>query len=100
MPWRDVDESSAGRVVHKSVTGEQLARAFAEWMPVLELAEMTAIEAANDLITVPTALLGDRRQQHRRDNEIFLRVMDQRIAESRIVGHGQIRRQGPRSRRP
>ena len=45
-------------------------------MLVLKLAEVAAIEAANDLITIPAALFRYRWQQYCGDNEILAAMMD------------------------
>ena len=45
----------------KLVAGEKFAGAIAERMLIFELAEMTAIEAADDLITFPAAFFSDGR---------------------------------------
>src|SRR4051812_48702049 len=65
-------------------------------MLIFELAEMIAIEAADDLITFPAAFLSYGREQQRRDNQLFVPDVDQRIAKGGIVSDGQICGQRPR----
>src|SRR6266853_5253833 len=56
VPRRDVDKTCAGHVFNKGITSKQSARARTERMLILKLAEVAAIQAANDLITMPSAL--------------------------------------------
>ncbi len=97
---RNVNEACARIVRDEMVAGKKFSRAIAERMLIFELTEMLAVETADDLVTLPAAFLGDRREQHRRDDELFLLHLHQRITELGVVRHGQIRRQGPRRRRP
>ena len=69
-------------------------------MLVLELAQVPAVEAADDLIVLPAALLGDRRQQEGGDDVLLLPDQHQRVAERGVVGHRQVRRQRPGRRGP
>ena len=56
-----MDQPGAGTVVHKQVTGEQLARAVAERMVILELLQLIALHRAQNFkVTRPTALLHNR----------------------------------------
>ena len=65
VAWRDVDKTCAGHVFNEGITSKQSARARTERMLILKLAKVAAIQAANDLITVPAALFRYHRQQHR-----------------------------------
>ena len=68
----DVDEAGAGGIVHEAVAGEELPGAVAEGMLVFDLAQVPAVEAADDLIILPAALLGHRRQQQGGDDVLLL----------------------------
>src|SRR5437764_1357759 len=93
VPGRDVDKPCAGHVFNEGITSKHSASASTERMLILKLAEVAAIEAANDLITIPAALFRYRWQQHCGDNEVLAAVMDQRVAEGRVVSHSQVGRQ-------
>jgi hypothetical protein len=69
-------------------------------MLVLDGLEMLAVEAANDLIILPAAFLGDGREQHRGDDELLLAHLHERVAERGVVGDGEVRGQRPRRGRP
>ena len=70
-----MDKTGAGCVFNERVAGEEFASAVAKRMLIFELTEMTAIEAANDFITVPAAFLGDCGQQKRGDDQLFVSNM-------------------------
>ena len=65
-------KARAGGVVHEAVAGEELPGAVAEGVLVFDLAQVPAIEAADDLVVLPAALLGHRRQQQGGDDELLL----------------------------
>ena len=71
---------------------KQFAGAFAKGMLVFELGEVAAVEAADDLVILPAALLRHRREQHCRNDELLLAHQHQRVAEGGVVGHREIRR--------
>src|SRR6266436_4751777 len=50
VPGRDVDKTGAGQVFHEGITSKQSAGPSTERVLVRKLAEVAAIEAANDLI--------------------------------------------------
>ena len=91
-------------VVDEIVAGEQPAGAVAERVLVLRVAlEVLAVEAADDLVALPAALLGHAGEQQRRDDVISVSSPahpHQRVAERGVVGHGQVGRQRPGRRRP
>ncbi len=93
-------EPGARRVFHKRVSRQEPARALAEGVLVLKLAQVIGLQAPHDLVALPAALLGHRREERRRHDELLFPDLNQRIAECGVVGDGEVRRQRPRSRGP
>ena len=95
MTRGNVHKARAGGIIDEAVPGKKLTGAFAEGVLILELTQMATVETAYDLITLPAAFLSYRRQQQSGDNQLFFADLNQRIAESGIVSHRQVRGQGP-----
>ena len=95
-----MDEARARTVLHEVIAGEELARAIAERMLILELRELRAVEAAQDLVIRPATLLRDGREQHRGDDEALFAREHEGVVERGVVGDSEVRRQRPRRGRP
>jgi len=60
---RDMNKACARCVFDERVAGKKFAGSIAEGVLIFQLAEMTAIEAADNFITILTAFLRHRREQ-------------------------------------
>src|SRR5688572_3981616 len=69
-------------------------------MLIFELTQSLPIEAADDFVTLQTSFFRHSGKQRIRHDITLLPGSDQRIGKRRIVSHGQVRWQSPRSRRP
>ena len=59
----DMHETSASRVINEAVSGKELPGALAKRVLLLQLPQVSPIQAADDLVAFPCAFLGDGRQQ-------------------------------------
>ena len=100
MAGRDVDETRAGVVVHEVSPAKNLPVRLQNGCWYSSWLEVPAVEAADDLVILPAAFLGHRRQQQGGNDELLLAHLHERVAESGVVSHGKIRRQRPRRRGP
>src|SRR6185369_7295670 len=96
MSGCDMNKPGAGHVFDKTIACVEMAGAFAERMLIFQLAQVASIEAAHDLIAIPTAFRGDGREEQSRNNQLFFSYLHQRIAERRVIRHRQVGRERPR----
>src|SRR5262245_42094396 len=100
MTRSDVHEACAGRIFDEVVAGIEVCRALNERWLDLDLAELSPVQSADDLVPTPSALLRDGGEEHGGEDVRLVAHTDHRVSKGRIVGNGQVGRQSPRRSRP
>ena len=91
----DVNEARARAVLDKA-RGEKASRARAEGMLVNQRRELLGAGGADDLVTAPAALFGNRLQQRIADQIRRVVGLHVGVEKVRVEGDREIRGQGPR----